>query len=184
MGDGRLFEMKKTTLSDLRIRGANIKLLLTDVDGVLTDNGVYYSEHGEELKRFSFRDGMGIERLRLAGVETGIITRENSLPVARRAEKLKIKELHQGIISKEAVLQEILTRNNLIFSQVAFIGDDINDSKIMEQVGLSGCPNDAMSFAKEVAHYTCSANGGHGAFREFAEFIITCKYKPQTNHTL
>lgn len=170
--------MKRTTRSKIKSLAAKIKLLLTDVDGVLTDNGVYYSERGEEMKRFSFRDGMGVERLRnMVQVETGIITRENSLPVVRRAEKLKINELHVGVMNKEEMLDEILSRNGLKASQVAFIGDDVNDRKIMKLVGLAACPADAMKSVAEVAHYRCSTPGGHGAFREFAEFIITCKDK-------
>ena len=147
-----------------------------DVDGVLTDNGVYYSGNGEELKRFSFRDGMGVERLRkIASIETGIITREDSLPVFKRAEKLKIKELHMGVQDKALRLQEIMERIQISTEEIAYIGDDINDEEIMKQVGLCACPADAMSFARRVAHYVCTTNGGHGAFREFAELIINSK---------
>jgi 3-deoxy-D-manno-octulosonate 8-phosphate phosphatase (KDO 8-P phosphatase) len=160
----------------IKHKASKIKLLLTDVDGVLTDNGVYYSAQGEELKRFSFRDGMGVERLRkIAGIETGIITRENSLSVLRRAEKLKISELHMGSMEKESLLEEIVKRRNISLEEIAFIGDDVNDRIIMENVGFCACPADAMSFVKEIADYVCLTNGGHGAFREFAEFIISTK---------
>ncbi|HSZ24652.1 MAG TPA: HAD hydrolase family protein [Cytophagaceae bacterium] len=166
-----------TEISDhIKRKASRIRLVLTDVDGVLTDNGVYYSAQGEELKRFSFRDGMGVERLRtLAGIETGIITRENSLPVAKRAEKLKISELHMGSMNKEELLDEIAKRRNISFEEIAFIGDDINDRIIMEKVGLCACPADAMIFVKEIADFKCLTNGGYGAFREFAEFIIMNK---------
>ncbi len=151
----------------------HIRLLLTDCDGVLTDSGVYYSAEGEALKRFSARDGMGVERLRaLAGIEVGIITGENSGIVKKRAEKLQISELHLGIKDKVAVLEEILTRRHLLPEQVAYIGDDTNDVGIMQQVGLSACPADATHFAQEVADYACAAPGGYGAFREFAEYLI------------
>lgn len=158
---------------DLRQRASAIRLLLTDSDGVLTDNGVYYSAAGEEMKRFSIRDGMGVERLRkFAAVDVGIITGEYSGPVQRRAEKLAIVELHLGIKDKPAVLRDILDRRQLQLEQIAFIGDDTNDVEIMQQVGLAGCPSDATSFAREVAHYICPSRGGYGAFRDFAELII------------
>lgn len=164
------------TGNELKRRARAIRLLLTDSDGVLTDNGVYYSAQGEELKRFSIRDGMGVERLRrLAGIEVGIITGERSGPVQRRAEKLQIEELHQGIKDKPAVLQAILERRHLLPHEVAYIGDDTNDLEIMKRVGLTGCPADATPFARQVAHYVCPSRGGHGAFRDFAEFIIAAK---------
>src|SRR5471030_3277308 len=107
---------------------SRIKLLLTDCDGVLTDGGVYYGEAGERLKKFNIRDGMGVERLlNLADVTTGIVTGEFSPSVIKRAEKLKIIELHLGAKDKPAVLKEILSRLNLQPEQVAFIGDDVND---------------------------------------------------------
>src|SRR5882757_9472655 len=109
----------------LKKKAAGIKLLLTDVDGVLTDNGVYYSESGEVMKRFSIRDGMGVERLRkLCGIETGFVTGEVSPSVARRAEKLGITELHLGVKDKLGRLTEILERTQLQWSQIAYIGDD------------------------------------------------------------
>jgi len=158
---------------DLQSRARAIRLLLTDSDGVLTDNGVYYSAAGEEMKRFSIRDGMGVERLRkFAAVDVGIITGENSGPVARRAAKLAITELHLGIKDKPAILRDILTRHNLKPEQVAYIGDDTNDVEIMRQVGLAACPADAISFARAAAHYICPSRGGYGAFRDFAELII------------
>jgi 3-deoxy-D-manno-octulosonate 8-phosphate phosphatase (KDO 8-P phosphatase) len=153
-----------------------IKIVFTDIDGVWTDNGVYYSAKGEELKRFSFRDGMGVERLRtLAGLETGILTRENSGIVAKRAEKLKIKQLHLGVLDKLEKLKEIVKELAIDFKEVAYIGDDVNDLDIMKQCGLTACPSDAMFMIKEIAHYQCVERGGYGAFREFAELIITNK---------
>lgn len=160
-------------MNDLTERARAIRFLLTDSDGVLTDNGVYYSAAGEEMKRFSIRDGMGVERLRrFAGVDVGIITGEHSGAVRQRAEKLNIIELHLGIRDKPAVLSDILVRRNLTLVQVAYIGDDTNDVEIMKQVGLAACPADATSFARAVAHYVCPSRGGYGAFRDFAELII------------
>jgi len=152
---------------------SRIKLLLTDCDGVLTDGGVYYGEAGEEFKKFDIRDGMGVERLRnFAGVTTGIITGELSPSLIKRAEKLKITELHLRIKDKPAAFKEILTRLNLQPEEVAYIGDDTNDLEVMKLAGLTACPADAISFIKEVAGIICEAKGGQGCFREFAEMII------------
>jgi 3-deoxy-D-manno-octulosonate 8-phosphate phosphatase (KDO 8-P phosphatase) len=174
MAAGPLF--KRMTINEIKKRAAKVKLVITDVDGVLTDNGVYYSANGEELKRFSFRDGMGVERLRRElEVETAIMTREDSVPVMRRAEKLRITELHVGVHDKAARLEEIIARLKLSSDDIAYIGDDINDEEIMKNVGFCACPADAMIFARRAAHYVCTTNGGHGAFREFAELIINAR---------
>ncbi|MGI4864475.1 MAG: KdsC family phosphatase [Janthinobacterium lividum] len=161
--------------ADLAAKARRIKLVLTDCDGVLTDGGVYYGESGEVLKRFNIRDGMGVERLRAVGVETGIVTGERSPSVSKRAEKLKITELHLGIKDKATLLGEILTRTGFQADEIAFIGDDTNDVEILGLVGLAACPGDATVFARDVADYRCRARGGHGAFRELAELIISCK---------
>jgi len=157
----------------LEAKLSRIKLLLTDCDGVLTDGGVYYGEAGEALKKFDIRDGMGVERLRnLAGVQTGIITGELSPSVIKRAEKLKITELHLGVKDKPAILKEILNRLNLAPEEVAYIGDDTNDLEVIKLVGVSICPADAISFVRERADIVCESNGGKGCFREVAEMII------------
>jgi 3-deoxy-D-manno-octulosonate 8-phosphate phosphatase (KDO 8-P phosphatase) len=159
-------------------RAGKIKLLLTDCDGVLTDTGVYYGAEGEVLKRFSIRDGMGVERLMtLCGVETGIMTGELSPSVAKRAEKLKIKELHLGVKNKIEKLREILLRKNLKAEEVAFIGDDVNDLEILKEAGLAACPADAMNLIQDFVHYRCESTGGNGCFREVAELIIKSKHK-------
>ncbi len=157
-------------------RARKIKLLLTDNDGVLTDTGVYYSERGEELKRFSIRDGMGVVRLReLASIETGIVTGELSGSVKKRADKLKIKELYLGVKSKELLLDKILKKHNLKPENIAYIGDDVNDLQILKLAGFSASPNDAMPNVKKVVDYVCQNKGGYGAFREFAELLISLK---------
>jgi 3-deoxy-D-manno-octulosonate 8-phosphate phosphatase (KDO 8-P phosphatase) len=167
---------KKLTKKQLLKRAQKIKLVLTDVDGVLTDTGVYYSANGEELKRYSIRDGMGVERLRkLVNVETGIITRENTDIVRSRAQKLKITELHLGSMEKEKTLEEICTRKKLSKDEIAYIGDDTNDVDIMKMAGLSACPHDATKFAKNVSDFIVESKGGQGAFRDLAELIIEAK---------
>ena len=155
-----------------------IKIVLTDNDGVLTDTGVYFSKNGEEFKRFSIRDGMGIERLRkYAGVETIIITGEESGSVRARAEKLKIKEYYLGVKKKEEVLSEIMRKNSVTPDEIAFVGDDSNDFEIMKLIGFKATPADGMSFIKEICDYVCDNKGGNGAFREVAELIIAFKTK-------
>jgi len=155
-----------------------IKIVLTDNDGVLTDTGVYFSKNGEEFKRFSIRDGMGVERLRkYAGVETIIITGEESGSVRTRAEKLRIKEYYLGVKKKEDLLPEIMRKNNVTIEEITFIGDDSNDFELMKLVGFKATPSDGMSFIKELADYVCENKGGNGAFREVAELIIAFKTK-------
>jgi 3-deoxy-D-manno-octulosonate 8-phosphate phosphatase (KDO 8-P phosphatase) len=162
----------------LRGKAQRVRLVLADCDGVLTDGGVYCSMHGEEMKRFSIRDGMGVERLRsLAGIAVGVVSGELSPALEQRAHKLQIAELHMGIRDKLAVIRDIALRRRLSLEEIAFIGDDTNDVSAMRQVGLSACPADAISFAREVADYVCSCGGGNGAFREFAELIILAHTK-------
>jgi len=164
---------------NLKSKAEKIKLLLTDVDGVLTDTGIYYSSEGEALKRFSIRDGMGVERLRkYAGIETIIITGENSGPVKSRAEKLKITEFYLGVKNKVEVLEIIKKKNNVEKENIAYIGDDSNDYEIMQLAGFTATPADGMSFIKDISDYVCETKAGYGAFREFAELILSL----QNNH--
>jgi len=154
----------------------NIKLIITDVDGVLTDTGIYYSSNGEAFKRFSIRDGMGVERLRnLLNIETVIITGENSGTVKTRAEKLKITEVYLGVKNKLEVLEQIKKKNGIEELNIAYIGDDSNDYEIMQKCGFKATPNDGMNFIKEISDYVCDAKAGYGAFRELAELIISLK---------
>ena len=160
---------------ELRFRAARLRLVITDVDGVLTDGGVYYSDRGESMKRFSVRDGMGVERLRLAGVETAFMTRELSPIVSRRAEKLRLGFVYLGVNDKRAALDQVLVEAGLEPPQVAYIGDDVNDREIMQAVaeqGLTGAPADAQPEILRLAHHKGQRPGGHGAFREFAEWLL------------
>lgn len=171
--------VKKKKISDKIISKAKkIKLLITDIDGVLTDGCVYYSASGEELKKFSLRDGMGVERLReLLNIETVFLTRENSPIVARRAEKLKIKDVFMGIKEKKEIVERIAEEKNIKLSEIAYIGDDVNDFEAMKIIGLAGCPADSSPQIIKIADYICLAKGGNGAFREFAELIIESQKK-------
>jgi 3-deoxy-D-manno-octulosonate 8-phosphate phosphatase (KDO 8-P phosphatase) len=160
--------------AELAARARRLRLVLTDCDGVLTDATVWYSARGEELKRFSLRDGMGVELLRADGVETGIVTRERSGPVRRRAEKLGVP-LFEGVRDKEAELPRLLATTERETAEVAYIGDDVNDLGILGVVareGLTAAPADATPVVAERVHLRCRANGGDGAFREFANWIL------------
>ncbi len=155
------------------VRARRLKLVLTDCDGVLTDGGVYYSERGEELKRFNIRDGMGVERLKMrAGIETGIISGECSPAILRRAEKLAITECHLGAKDKATTVRTLLHQRHLSIEQVAYLGDDVNDLPAFGLVGLSACPGDACDEVKAAADILLELWGGHGAFREFSEIIL------------
>jgi 3-deoxy-D-manno-octulosonate 8-phosphate phosphatase (KDO 8-P phosphatase) len=169
--------LRLLSIEEARRRAARLRLVLTDCDGVLTDQGVYYSDHGELLKRFSIRDGMGVRRLREQGIETAIVTSERSASVLRRADKLEIAAF-VGVSDKAAQLDGVLDELDAGLDEVAYIGDDTNDLGILDRVaalGLSAAPNDGMPpVLARVHHVTCAA-GGHGAFREFAEWLLTLR---------
>lgn len=149
-----------------------IRLFATDVDGVLTDAGMYYSESGDEWKKFNTRDGMGIKLLQRAGLITAIVTQERTRLVARRAEKLAIPELHQGVMDKLSVIREMAIRHGISLQQIAYIGDDVNDIEALKAVGVSAAPADGLPQVLEVVDYVCQKKGGEGAVRELAELIL------------
>jgi YrbI family 3-deoxy-D-manno-octulosonate 8-phosphate phosphatase len=149
-----------------------IRLFATDVDGVLTDAGMYYSESGDEWKKFNTRDGMGIKLLQKAGLITAIVTQERTRLVARRAEKLAIPELHQGVMDKLSVIQDMATRHGISLQQVAYIGDDVNDIEALQAVGFSAAPADGIPQVLKIVGYVCREKGGEGAVRELAEMIL------------
>lgn len=162
----------------LRRRADRIALVLTDSDGVLTDTGVYYGPEGEALKRFSIRDGVGVERLRAAGIETAILTGENSPSVRRRAEKLQMRFLYLGVKDKAGHLKAICQETGFSPEQIAFIGDDMNDYGIIREltpVALTGAPSDAIPAIAGAVTYRCRERGGYGAFREFADWILSLR---------
>jgi len=143
----------------------------------LTDAGMYYSESGEELKKFNTRDGMGIKLLQRAGLITALITMEETKLVTRRAEKLAIPEVHQGARDKLAVMREMVARHGLTLQQVAYIGDDVNDLEVLNAVGFSAAPADALPAVRNAVDYVCRQKGGEGAVREVADLILEAKSK-------
>ena len=159
---------KKLTIFRLK----RIRLFATDVDGVLTDAGMYYSESGDEWKKFNTRDGMGIKLLQKAGIITAIVTQERTKLMAKRAEKLTIPEVHQGVMDKLSLVREMASRHGLSLDQVAYIGDDINDLETLKAVGFSATPADGMPQVAEVVDYVCIKKGGEGAVREVIEMLL------------
>lgn len=152
-----------------------IRVFATDVDGVLTDAGMYYSESGDEWKKFNTRDGMGIKLLQKAGVITAIITQESTKIVMRRAQKLTIPEVHQGAYDKLAVLKDLIARHDLTMEQVAYIGDDVNDLQALGAVGFSASPADGIPQVQKTVRYICKKKGGEGAVREVADLILAAQ---------
>jgi 3-deoxy-D-manno-octulosonate 8-phosphate phosphatase (KDO 8-P phosphatase) len=160
-------------MSNISNLTSNITYLFTDIDGVWTDCTIFYSAKGEEMKAFSYRDGMGAERLRkLTSINIAIITGENSEIVSRRAEKLKIENVFLGVKNKLEVVEKFIKDNNLNWENIAYIGDDLNDIEVMKHAAISACPADAYKDVLAISHYICEKKGGEGAFREFCEFLI------------
>lgn len=163
--------------SNLSLKCKKIKLVLTDVDGVLTDGGMYYSDQGDVMKKFHTRDGMGVTLLRKQHIPTIIITKEKTKIVKQWATRMKIEKLYDGILNKESLVQTICKKYGVTPNELAYIGDDVNDVELLKKVGLSAVPNDAVKEAKQVSDYICKKNAGSGAFRELADLILEKRNK-------
>lgn len=148
------------------------KLVLTDIDGVWTDGGMYYDQTGNEWKKFNTSDSAGVLFLERVGIPLGIITGEDTEIVTRRARKLNVKYVFQGIHNKLLVAQNLCADLNIKLSDVAYIGDDIGDLNLLCNVGFSACPANAPEYIKEKVNLVTRKEGGYGAFREFVEFIL------------
>ncbi|MDW8293839.1 MAG: HAD hydrolase family protein [Aquificaceae bacterium] len=157
---------------ELRERAVRLKLLLLDVDGVLTDGRLFYTPLGEEIKVFHVRDGLGIKLAQRAGLMVGVISGRNSKALLNRLEELGIEEVHLGISHKLPVLEDMLRRLSMGYEQVAFLGDDLIDLPLLRRVGFPMVVADAPEELKEEALYTTSAKGGEGAVREAIEFLL------------
>ena len=147
-------------------------MLCVDVDGVLTDAGMYYGPDGEVLKKFNTRDGMGLARVRAVGVAVAIISSEDSAIVHARAAKLRIDDVFCGAADKLIAIDELCARRGLRRDEVAFIGDDLNDLSALEWVGLACAVADAADPVQAVAHYVTRRRGGDGAVREVCELLV------------
>jgi 3-deoxy-D-manno-octulosonate 8-phosphate phosphatase (KDO 8-P phosphatase) len=166
----------KAFTAGLRKRAQNIKLLLLDVDGVLTDGGIFIDDRGVETKRFDVRDGQGITLLRRAGIEVGFITGRSSESVRRRARELGVKLLYQRVRVKIDVYERIKRNTGLADAQIAYIGDDLMDAAIMTHAGLAIAVNDSWSGVKPLAHYVTRRRGGRGAVREVCELLLDAQH--------
>lgn len=149
-----------------------IKMFLTDCDGCLTDGGMYYSEQGDELKKFSTLDGMGFRLLREKGIICGIVTGENTKLVQRRAEKLKLDVLKLGVMDKLAVVKALCEEYGISLEEVAYMGDDINDSEVLKSVGFSASVPGAVPSVAEQVDYVTRRQGGNGAVREVIDYLL------------
>jgi YrbI family 3-deoxy-D-manno-octulosonate 8-phosphate phosphatase len=154
---------------------ARVRLLCVDVDGVLTDAGMYYGPDGEVLKKFNTRDGMGLARVREAGVAVAIVSGEESAIVHARAAKLKIDDVFSGASNKRLAIEELCARHQLQMHEVAFIGDDLNDIPALECVGMPCAVADAAEPVKAIAVYVTERRGGDGAVRELCELLIEAR---------
>lgn len=149
------------------------KLILTDIDGVWTDGGMYYDGTNVELKKFHTYDSAGVLFAHHLGIPVGILTGENTEIVRRRANKLKIDYLYLGVKDKVSVAQKLCDELKIELNDVAYIGDDINDMPLLKRVGWAGVPASAPEYVKALATISLSKKGGDGAFREFVESILT-----------
>lgn len=152
-----------------------IKLFLTDVDGVLTDAGMYYTESGDEFKKFNTHDGMGLMLLKEHGIKRGIITTENTKIVERRAAKLKMDYLYQGkgFGNKLEAALEICAKENISIKETAYIGDDVNCIELLRSVGIAACPANALPKIKAIEGILLmEKKGGEGAVREFIDYLF------------
>jgi 3-deoxy-D-manno-octulosonate 8-phosphate phosphatase (KDO 8-P phosphatase) len=159
---------------------SNIKLLLTDVDGVLTDGGRYYATTGEIFKKFNTRDGMGVNILLRNNIKTAIVTKEKSKIVKKWARNMNIQKVYEGINVKETQLNKICNEFKVKPTQIGYIGDDVNDLGLLKLVELSACPNNAADLIKKEVNYVCKNNGGNAAFREIVDHIILSQFPKQT----
>ncbi len=148
------------------------KLVITDIDGVWTDGGMYYDQTGNEWKKFNTSDSAGVLFLNLLNIPFAIITGEDTEIVKRRADKLKVKHLFMGIKDKVSIAENLCKELGINLNEVAYIGDDINDILLLEKVGIACAPANAPSYVKNRVDFVTETKGGDGAFREFIEYIL------------
>ncbi|MEL7588818.1 MAG: HAD-IIIA family hydrolase [Prolixibacteraceae bacterium] len=149
-----------------------IKLVLTDIDGVWTDAGMYYDQTGNEWKKFSTTDSAGIVFLRMLNIPVGIITGEDTEIVRRRAEKLKVSYLRMGVLNKLEAVRQLTVQLGIGMDEVAYIGDDLNDAFLLKEAGFSAVPANAPEYMDRFARHRLTKKGGEGVFREFTELLL------------
>ena len=163
---------------DLKEAAKKIKLLVFDVDGVMTDGSITYDENGIEYKTFNAKDGHGLAKMVKNGFMTAVITGRKNGTVDRRAIDLRFTEVYQGVKNKLPILEGIIQKYELTFDEVSYMGDDEPDISILEKVGIAACPSDAVDRVKEVCNFVSTKSGGKGAVRELCDFIY--ENKPDT----
>ena len=159
-------------MQDILKQAKKIKLVIFDVDGVLTDGSLFFGDDGQEYKAFYARDGLGIKLLQRTGVEVGVITARNSKLVNHRMENLDIKHLYQGRLDKIAAFNDLINKLGISADETAYAGDDVIDLPVMKKVGLAIAVQDAHPFVKKHAHWITEHNGGRGAARDICELIM------------
>lgn len=162
---------------DAKTRASRIKLVAFDIDGVMTDGGLHYTDDGGELKTFNVQDGLGLKFMQRAGIELAIVTGRTSGVVAARAADLGILHVYQGVADKRLAVGDLLDKLGLHWPECAFMGDDLIDLPAMSRCGLAIAPANARPIVKEHAHAVTEAGGGHGAVREAIEFILAAQGK-------
>jgi YrbI family 3-deoxy-D-manno-octulosonate 8-phosphate phosphatase len=161
----------------VRRRARGVRLLVLDVDGVLSDAGMYYAESGDEWKKFNTRDGHGIGLAQAAGIRVAIVTRERTAIVARRAAKLCIDDVHQGVLDKLPVVQGLAKKHGVTREATCYVGDDLGDLATMRWVGFSVAVADALRPIRRIAHWVTRLGGGQGAVREVCDLILAAQGK-------
>jgi len=161
----------------VRARLQRLKLMVFDVDGVLTDGGLWYTEHGETLKRFHALDGHGLKMLTVSGIQVALVTGRESPIIARRAAELGLGAVMQNVRDKGAVLTELLTRFGVALEQTGFMGDDLIDLPAMQRAGFSASVPDAPAYITQAAHWVSERRGGHGAARECCDLILAAQQR-------
>ena len=158
--------LKIQTKSLDKVLARDIKLLILDVDGTMTDGGMYFTENGDQIKKYNTKDGMAIKNITKNGIQVGIISHGHKTKLVEdRAELLGIQKVYVGRDDKTTVLKGWCSELNIELNQVAYIGDDINDAKVMQEVGLSACPSDAVKSIKKLADIVLMRKGGHACVR-------------------
>ena len=157
---------------DLKEKASKIKLLVFDVDGVMTDGSITYDENGVEYKTFNAKDGHGLAKMIRNGFMTAVITGRRNGTVDRRAEDLRFTEVYQGVKNKLPILEGIMQKYELTFDEVSYMGDDEPDIPILEKVGIAACPSDAVDNVKKICNFISTKEGGHGAVRELCDFVF------------
>lgn len=161
-----------STAAELHARAARVRLAVFDVDGVLTDGGLWYGAEGEVFKRFDVKDGQAMVLARLVGLPVALLTARVSRLVERRAEELKLAKVYQGRRDKGPAFDELCAELGVTPDEVAYMGDDVNDLAPMRKAGLAACPADAVEQVRGAAHLVCARPGGHGAARELLELVL------------